>query len=345
MKTYRWGTFSVSDHTRDLAFVSDVLLYDKLVIPVPDGDEEWKRWELIGRDPAKQRELISQLGDRAFELPWTLERHERWATGYRDDKVVQEETIDSGEARERVVEGMTYDLRYVAENKQGIKEDPDSAAQYITRHVIATGEDWKKNVNQLAALVKEDVNIQPFPAYGSREHFEKSQGYKLRPGVVPGARPLLIFEAPFLMPHGPVAAHEELLACAVEISRREEIGAWRNAFYDWRAGIMERGLSPDQAKQELEDKREAYAEAIRQSVGNEFKTRLGWAIGIFAASAATAGAVATLAGLSTAAAGAGLTSTVAGLATAVMPRGKAVPIESEGLGAFLYEAQSVLRGR
>lgn len=35
MPTERWATFAVNEHTRERAFVADVLLYDKLVIPVP----------------------------------------------------------------------------------------------------------------------------------------------------------------------------------------------------------------------------------------------------------------------------------------------------------------------
>ena len=344
MKTYRWGTFSVSDHLRDFAFVSEVLLYDRLVIPVPSGDDEWQRWERIGRKPGKQKDLLMRLGNRAFELPWTLERHEKWATEYYGEKVIEEKDVDKGEVRERVVEGIAFDLKNVAVEREKIREDPESAAQYITRQVIANGEDWGKNVRQIEALVKEEVDIQAFPAYGSREHFEESQGYILRPGVIPGARPLLIFEAPFLVPHGKTAAHEELLACAVELSRREEISAWRNAFYAWRTSVMERGLSPEQARQELESKREAYAAAVRAAVGKEFQTRLIWAIGIFAASAATAGAAATIASLPAVAAGAGLTSAIAGLMTAVAPKKKEVPIDPKNLGAFLHETHSMLHG-
>jgi hypothetical protein len=34
-----WGTFSVTDHLGRRAFVADVILYDRLVIPVPDAEE------------------------------------------------------------------------------------------------------------------------------------------------------------------------------------------------------------------------------------------------------------------------------------------------------------------
>ena len=42
-----WGTFAVDDHLGKRAFVADVLLYDRLVIPVPDARER-ERWIAIG---------------------------------------------------------------------------------------------------------------------------------------------------------------------------------------------------------------------------------------------------------------------------------------------------------
>lgn len=35
MKLEQWGTFSVKDHLRSRAFVAEVILFDKLVIPRP----------------------------------------------------------------------------------------------------------------------------------------------------------------------------------------------------------------------------------------------------------------------------------------------------------------------
>jgi hypothetical protein len=45
-----WGAFSVTEHLARKAFVADVLLYEKLVIPVPDKKER-KRWIEPGRKP------------------------------------------------------------------------------------------------------------------------------------------------------------------------------------------------------------------------------------------------------------------------------------------------------
>jgi len=55
-----WGTFSVSDHLRRRPFVADVLLYDKLVIPVvPEKDQAVRnRWQERGWRPDDQDEYV-----------------------------------------------------------------------------------------------------------------------------------------------------------------------------------------------------------------------------------------------------------------------------------------------
>lgn len=91
-----WATFSVKDHTRAETFVAEVLLYDKLLIPVvpmredglspEDADREWKRWEDARWDPARQTQLLAILNpgpaddprNRAEVIPWTAERQAEW---------------------------------------------------------------------------------------------------------------------------------------------------------------------------------------------------------------------------------------------------------------------------
>ena len=46
-----WGTFSVRDHLRRRAFIADVLLYDRLVIPYPPDDEQRREWRSEGVGP------------------------------------------------------------------------------------------------------------------------------------------------------------------------------------------------------------------------------------------------------------------------------------------------------
>jgi hypothetical protein len=46
-----WGTYSVKDHCDPNAFVAEVMLYDRLVIPVPPDDKERARWRKAGWQP------------------------------------------------------------------------------------------------------------------------------------------------------------------------------------------------------------------------------------------------------------------------------------------------------
>ena len=96
-----WGTFSVRDHCRRGAFITEVLLYDQLVLPVvPSADDfdreaqvkgekvdaaklarqEWERWTKAGWNPARQTLLtiILRSKDRVSLIPWTLDRQSEW---------------------------------------------------------------------------------------------------------------------------------------------------------------------------------------------------------------------------------------------------------------------------
>lgn len=66
----RWGTFSVADHQRQHAFVADVLLYDRLVIPYPPDEEERQRWYTNGWKPDELDIRLDILGERARRVPW-----------------------------------------------------------------------------------------------------------------------------------------------------------------------------------------------------------------------------------------------------------------------------------
>src|SRR5262245_22566113 len=78
----RWGTFSVRDHLSENAFVSDVLLFDRLIIPVPDAStaEFWQKY-----DPERQEACLRVLGVKtdkknglALTVPWDASKRERF---------------------------------------------------------------------------------------------------------------------------------------------------------------------------------------------------------------------------------------------------------------------------
>jgi hypothetical protein len=94
-----WGTFSVMDHVHEGAFLSEVVMYDRLVIPVPPdpehaetsedrdfAEQQWDRWERHEWNPRRQQTLLSILKPIAVPIEWNRERHERWAVEYEKSK-------------------------------------------------------------------------------------------------------------------------------------------------------------------------------------------------------------------------------------------------------------------
>lgn len=70
-----WGCYSVADHLVANALVADLVLYDRLVVPVPDGDED--RWERNGWEPERQAELLDAAHPFIEAIPWTRQRQEQ----------------------------------------------------------------------------------------------------------------------------------------------------------------------------------------------------------------------------------------------------------------------------
>src|SRR5713226_9245274 len=68
----RWGTFSVADHKHDHAFTIEVLLYDRLVIPVPPNNaDEKKRWVKAKWKPDRLASYLDILGDElVLKVKW-----------------------------------------------------------------------------------------------------------------------------------------------------------------------------------------------------------------------------------------------------------------------------------
>jgi len=70
MTRERWGTFSVIDHKDTSAFIPEVLLYDRLVIPVPYNEKDRQRWATEGWDPDLLDKRLETLGDLAVPSKW-----------------------------------------------------------------------------------------------------------------------------------------------------------------------------------------------------------------------------------------------------------------------------------
>jgi hypothetical protein len=81
-----WASFSVFDHLKSGAFLSEVVMYDRLIVPVPPQADraEWDRWEAEGWDPSRQQELLSVLGPVVRQVEWNQLRRDVWESNYRE---------------------------------------------------------------------------------------------------------------------------------------------------------------------------------------------------------------------------------------------------------------------
>lgn len=78
MREY-WATYSVRDHLAPRAFVADVMLYDRIVVPHPPDDKERARWAGNGWNPDRLDFLLDIIGpDRSRSIPWDDYRQNAW---------------------------------------------------------------------------------------------------------------------------------------------------------------------------------------------------------------------------------------------------------------------------
>ncbi|MCC2665178.1 MAG: hypothetical protein K0R41_2850 [Geminicoccaceae bacterium] len=72
MARQRWGSFSVRDHLNTRALATDVLLYDRLIFPVPPEREEkaLEYWRAKGWDPDLLQSRLTQLKGLTRSYRW-----------------------------------------------------------------------------------------------------------------------------------------------------------------------------------------------------------------------------------------------------------------------------------
>jgi len=124
-----WGTFAVNDHLLPQAFLREVLLFDRLVVPVPSSDEERKRWFAPNPDdpdeswnPDRLDELLAVLGTQdapgyngsrlVQTSPWDLER---WQSSKSKPEIADAVSMDSAFGATRLVLAQNDPIPAVAE--------------------------------------------------------------------------------------------------------------------------------------------------------------------------------------------------------------------------------------
>ena len=175
-----WGTFSVKDHCDPGAFVSEVMLYDRLVIPVPPDDKERERWTKERWQPDRLDKLVSILGERAYTVPWNDRRQESWKSRFEAGKGLAQATGDwaFSATRDELTAGLPRNITGIQaianytsmadlEKELALKEAPDmllygGTAVAILGHEFLVPEDPKWSYED---LLREAVELSSDPAF------------------------------------------------------------------------------------------------------------------------------------------------------------------------------------
>lgn len=245
-----WGTFSVADHLRSRPFVADVLLYDTLIVPVPDGQDEVARWRALNRDPDLQRDLLDIVGDLGVAIPWSIERAGEWARRYTWDPGSASEAL----VRDDVAQAVAMEAHSIALSRASAAEagvpDPDDPAFGVTREVLADEFGSRKD-QAMAAHIPRVGEVEAVVAYGSYQDFTKERGDVVNE-MAPGGQPVYTFEWPFFVPSSSKRSDRDLLREAVELAHTDEIIRWRAAVQRWRRDSTLRGIPDDAALANME---------------------------------------------------------------------------------------------
>lgn len=247
-----WGTFATADHTKPHPFVSDVLVYDRLLIPTPDPADE-ARWADEGRQPELQAKLIEVLADgnedRVLEVPWNADARDLYERRRAD-----------------LASSVAFDVNNIA---SGMRTDPQFAPQGLTRMVLADYFNHERDEKIAAGVFRglpPTASVDVVAAYDTVSDFEADTGASADPPA--RARPSDLlggFVWPFLVPAEEDRSDLDLLKRAVEFANMDEIKTYRNAFHAWRAEVVLLGLSSEQAAARLRDSIDAYDAAMRRS--------------------------------------------------------------------------------
>jgi hypothetical protein len=218
MTRERWGTFSVIDHVNAATLVPEVLLYDRLVLPVPGDEEDRKRWAIRGWRPEVLDRRLEQLGPLAVKANWGfLERLQ---------------AIANWEARLRAV-------RFDAD--QVLNEIKEKNPYQMTRMVLA---DLKQT--SLPAGVTDVVSVAAFQSeqeFRTSYHLESPSEDRSTLGFLLGQK--------LAVPHDEDperALHKSIKMVTQDDDFREN----RRKLHAWQESMLRDKIKPEDAIQEMD---------------------------------------------------------------------------------------------
>lgn len=220
MAIERWGSLSVRDHLNTDDLVTNILLYDRLVIPVPDGVEGLARWNRENWEPHRQREIIAKLGELAVTRKWDTDREQAY------------------EMR-RLATDLDFDV------KQVITEVRQELPYHNTRMVLAQEEVLDLPVGVADATV--------VAGYNSAAEFRKDCGIdsvdKVKNAKDAESQLAVVFHNELIVPamDDPDAAFRR----AIDLSLQDDYRTKRQEYYEWQRQLAAAEVRSEVAVKEM----------------------------------------------------------------------------------------------
>lgn len=198
-----WATYSVKDHLQPKAFISDVMLYDRLVIPIPDKNDlaRWRDW-----NPERQGQLLEILGDRVETVVWDEHWRGKWKTRMDAAKDIGEDMLSP------------YAFRMT----------PHTLMEKVSKKAlgVASVAAFSSPIEMQLALGLREV--QPLPD-------------RTIPLIQQGLGSIAaVIGCEFLVPDDPRKTDDELLKEAVDISSGTRFRRKRAAYWRWQREFLSR---------------------------------------------------------------------------------------------------------
>ena len=252
-----WGCYSVADHLEPRAFVADLLLYDRLVVPVPSEDDV-TRWEQGHWDPERQARLLGILGGFAERMEWSLPLRQQFEREWSPGDAALD--IDAASAQGAMLgpspvapeDAYMATRRIITEQLGGkvVQERGDVRAIAVYAKPDSFNRDWE--LTRTLPFLRRTTHLQPgvlrevaAPAPPERQHLAKVVVTRL---VVPDEG----------------RSDEEVLSRTVELVSRNDVSARRAAFHELMASLEAEGLRDETVIGEVEDLLDALNESVRR---------------------------------------------------------------------------------
>ncbi len=232
MSRERWGTFSVADHLQPRAFVAEVMLYDRLVVPYPPTQEERQKWTEHSWEPGLLQRKLDILGeDIVMRAPWDEWRQRAY------------------QSRIAIARGVNFDGKIVVEAQSKVD------AYYMTRTVLALDcrPELPRGITKVWAMAA-------YPSvFAYQEDTAQATDEEKREKLA------IVLTHQFLVPENPDLSDDEMLKQAVELARRDDFREKRATLNRWQEDIIEQDIPPDKAAEEMEEYLRQYNNVVQKA--------------------------------------------------------------------------------